>query len=609
MRYESCPCGAVFVNIKLMSENDKKHCENCDLECGVVVTNQAKMFRKNCTGKTSGELSVCELCNDHFSNRNTSSQEILNSKSEKRLIVAGPGTGKTYMFGEVIKGLSNGSTALVFTLINNLAEELQEDLGNLEGRDVKVNTFHGYCKELLHSKVLSDDLDRNFTYLPLLPKLIEKDASLLALNFSEQKFSEAFANLEIGDEIEFYLRRASYYNAVSHIDSVFRVCSFFNDNHDRIPSFDVVIADEYQDFNKLESSLVSLLALENHTLLAGDDDQALYGFREAKTDFIRALHNDDPEYENKYLPYCSRCTPAIVESTKLIIETAQSKGLLDGRIPRDFISYWPEKYVEHQLYPKVNVAFCSTSRTVSKYIETEILRLTEKENIGTENNDVPFMVIGPESGYHLNQVKDHLLSALDQNVYEVIDSRQKESGFPLLEAYELLRQEVNLNLAWRMILYVDPTENLKEVIESSYKDETDLQELLPAEYVKKHLDASQNQEDESEDEEVEEASARVKILLTNFLGSKGLAALHVFVLGFSNYTFPQNPVGIKNEEVCKFVVALTRAKNSCSLIANKEWNRSSGRLVSRPSIFLSWLSEDHSESAKYRISKGRLIRE
>jgi superfamily I DNA/RNA helicase len=166
--------------------------------------------------------------------------------------------------------------------------------------------------------------------------------------------------------------------AVSHIDSVYRVYSFFNDNQEQIPQFNIVIADEYQDFNKLEAGLIELFSKKNKTLLAGDDDQALYGFREAKKDFIRNLHDNDNDFENLYLPFCSRCTPVVVEATNKVIEVAQTQGLLEGRISREFISYWPDKYKEHSIYPKLCIAKCSQLDTVGKYIQTKILRITQE---------------------------------------------------------------------------------------------------------------------------------------------------------------------------------------------------------------------------------------
>jgi hypothetical protein len=42
----------------------------------------------------------------------------------------------------------------------------------------------------------------------------------------------------------------------------------------KVPSYNQVLVDEFQDFNQLEVSLIDLLAGKSPILLAGDDDQA-----------------------------------------------------------------------------------------------------------------------------------------------------------------------------------------------------------------------------------------------------------------------------------------------------------------------------------------------
>ena len=46
---------------------------------------------------------------------------ILSSPSRNKIVVAGPGTGKTYLFKEVVKGKTN---TLTLTFVNALVEDL-----------------------------------------------------------------------------------------------------------------------------------------------------------------------------------------------------------------------------------------------------------------------------------------------------------------------------------------------------------------------------------------------------------------------------------------------------------------------------------------------------
>ena len=60
---------------------------------------------------------------------------------------------------------------------------------------------------------------------------------------------------------------------------------YLEKNSKRVPKFDLVFVDEFQDFNKLEVSLINLLGKKNSILIAGDDDQALYFFKERRVQF------------------------------------------------------------------------------------------------------------------------------------------------------------------------------------------------------------------------------------------------------------------------------------------------------------------------------------
>jgi GTPase SAR1 family protein len=68
-------------------------------------------------------------------------ERILASKSLKRLVVAGPGAGKTTVFRKLLDGSAgNADDRLVLTFINNLKADLEGSLGDAAG----VFTLHGY---------------------------------------------------------------------------------------------------------------------------------------------------------------------------------------------------------------------------------------------------------------------------------------------------------------------------------------------------------------------------------------------------------------------------------------------------------------------------------
>ncbi len=59
-------------------------------------------------------------------------RKILDSNASKKLIVAGPGTGKSSFFEKAIKHYGGiPKDYLVLTFINSLKDELQKDLGDI----------------------------------------------------------------------------------------------------------------------------------------------------------------------------------------------------------------------------------------------------------------------------------------------------------------------------------------------------------------------------------------------------------------------------------------------------------------------------------------------
>jgi superfamily I DNA/RNA helicase len=91
-------------------------------------------------------------------------EAILKSPSRKKLIIAGPGTGKTTLFKQVLQ-LTTGepNQRIVLTFINNLKDDLEKDLKGL----AEVHTLHSYCLGLLHrNPVLRGSLSPDFRCCP-----------------------------------------------------------------------------------------------------------------------------------------------------------------------------------------------------------------------------------------------------------------------------------------------------------------------------------------------------------------------------------------------------------------------------------------------------------
>jgi superfamily I DNA/RNA helicase len=320
------------------------------------------------------------------------SDAIVGSDAERKSIIAGPGTGKTHNFRRALEAVGGGGLALTF--IKALVADLAGDLGDL----AQVNTFHGFCKSLAH-RLPIEGLTRRFHYYPPLMILLAEDVRLLGRDVRVQDVEGAFHTMDDDDGLlSAFLDLGTYYDAVAHTDVVYRVLLHVEANEDAVPEFTLVVVDEYQDFSLLETRFIEVLAGASPVLLAGDDDQALYGFKHASPAFIRALADGDA-YERFDLPYCSRCTEVIVDAVNNVVVEAQGRGNLADRIDREYLCYLPEKLADSEAHPAIVWAACSveTSRApyMGNYVAEQIGRIPAEDIAEShEENYTTALVIG-----------------------------------------------------------------------------------------------------------------------------------------------------------------------------------------------------------------------
>lgn len=550
--------------------------------------------------------------------------QVVNSAHSKKIIVSGPGTGKTYLFGQILKQRSG--KCLVLTFINNLADKLNNELGD----KAKCCTFHSFCKNLLH-RIKRKGIDDNFIFYPDLSLIIKSDARLL-LN-KDFNFHHSFTRLErTTPEFNFFIEHANYYNAVSFDDSVFRVLEHFQGNPSEIPVFEQILVDEYQDFNLLEVTFLDLMTTKNLLLIVGDDDQALYGqLKDASPQYIREKYQNK-QYKIFELPFCSRCTKVIIAAIQNIILMAKSIKKLSYRVDKKYICYLPDKLEDSRKYPEIVHVHCSVqsekSPYLSKFIEKEIRKL-KKEEIKefNKNADHTVLITGPH--HYLKQINSYLIKS-NQDwtiIYRKQDDTPRHTN--MLEGYRiLLNRDRFSNLGWRIILECDCLREMKKILREAINNNKRLFDYLPQSFVKKHervmqlLEKLRNntviedqdkkflelnfrhtldelrayfQEVEKERIVEEKDVDRLSIILTTYVGSKGLSAGYVFAVGLNEGNLPKNNCSPTDIEICQFIVILARTVKKCYLLSV---SRFAGKPAGSPSIFLYWISEKNKKEER-----------
>lgn len=551
--------------------------------------------------------------------RSEATAAIIDSSAEKKLVVAGPGTGKTHTFKEALHAC--GGRGLALTFIRNLVADLSEALGDL----ADVFTFHGFCKHQIHRHPVAG-LQEGWDYYPPLLDLITRDLQLLGRpSRTKSQIEACLHNLdEASGTIDATLDLGNYYNAVSHTDLVYRALRHFEQNDGEIPEYPLVVVDEYQDFSRLETSFIALLSTKSPVLIAGDDDQALYAFKSASPEFIRELAAGDG-YEQFELPYCSRCTSVIVDAVNDVLVAAVENGNLACRIEKRFRCYLPDKQAESEAHPAIIHAKCSVERAnapyIGRYIAEQIGRIPLDDIRESHEKEYPtVLVIGPNP--FLRRAHEVIVQQFPQATMKIAAQVTVE----LLDAYRRLAQNPASRLGWRIVIHCDPFGNADEAVRDAIAAGNELVSALPDDYRERHLLVAElvrrlldDEELPADDQrrlceavgtsldEIKEALAIADddddlpngdeggnnedaptIVCTSLVGAKGLSAGYVFIVGVNNGHLPRDANDITDEEICCFLVGLSRTRKKCHIV-------SCGRLGNEPlrvSAFAEWIDDE-----------------
>ena len=390
------------------------------------------------------------------------------------------------------------------------------------------------------------------------------------------------------DQEDFYFERSDYYNAVDYDDSVYRVqCNI----RGVAPSYELVLIDEFQDFNLMEAAVIDALADVSSIVIAGDDDQALYSeLRSASWDHIRA-HYEEGHYEIFELPFCMRCPEVIVGAVGDIIQTALLIKKLGGRIDKPYRYFEPVKGEDSRRFPTIDLAETSVQRTnanyLGRFIEESIAAIPEAElELAAEKFEPAALIIG--SNPYRRQVEEYLIErglvAPDDDAG--LDERE--------QALEILHEDPQSNLGWRIMLSLDGIDIARSAVSAADDQDAPLFEVIPEEMRSKILEEAKAWTKGADPEDGGEPEKVPSVKITSFEGSKGLSAQYVFIVGLHSGELPRDSENIKDIEICRLLVALTRTKKKCTVLVTRRF----GEKFKQRSEFLGWVKSARFEEKK-----------
>ncbi|MBV9127864.1 MAG: UvrD-helicase domain-containing protein [Verrucomicrobia bacterium] len=271
------------------------------------------------------------------------------------LILAGAGTGKTRVItARIAYLLAQGVEArriLAVTFTNKAAGEMKERVGTMVDPDaakgVTIATFHALCVRLLRTDIERLGWKKNFSIydqgdcLGLIRGIITRTAARdekLEPNAAQSLISKlkndpriaagksADESTLVGAVFTRYQAELKRLNAVDFDDLLLLAVRLLREHPDARDKwrarFHYLMVDEFQDTNRLQLDLVSLLAHGSppNVCVVGDDDQSIYGWRGAEVANILEFERHFPQPKILKLEQNYRSTNAILHTANSLIK-------------------------------------------------------------------------------------------------------------------------------------------------------------------------------------------------------------------------------------------------------------------------------------------------
>ncbi len=267
------------------------------------------------------------------------------------MILAGPGSGKTFVITQRVKYLIetlqvNPRNLLVITFTKAAADEMRERFARISSaRGVTFGTFHGVFFGILKQAYgfTSENILREEQRFQILTSLVRR----LRLEAQEEKELVAELSQEISlvknerIDLEHYYARCCPETAFREIyqgyektlrsarlldfdDMLTYTWELFLQRPDILAAwqrrFSHILVDEFQDINGLQYEVVRMLARpQDNLFIVGDDDQSIYRFRGAKPEIMLNFPKDYPKAEVILLDQNFRSLPPILKGALEVI--------------------------------------------------------------------------------------------------------------------------------------------------------------------------------------------------------------------------------------------------------------------------------------------------
>ena len=415
------------------------------------------------------------------------------------LVIAGAGSGKTKVLTHKIAYLMSEKDVkpwniLAITFTNKAANEMKTRVEGLVGdavKDMWMGTFHSICVKILRKFIDRIGYDSSFIIFDTQDQKTLIKECLKSLQIDDKMFTDRSVLSEISNAknemlepmgytlrangdyrkekiatiYTLYQKKLQENNAVDFDDIINLTIKILAENPEVLDyyseKFRYVLVDEYQDTNKAQFTLVTMLAAKHGNItVVGDNDQGIYSFRGADISNILNFEKDFPGTKIIKLEQNYRCTGNILKAANSVIQnnTVKYKKELwteneEGNLPNVFCGdneYDEATYIVEQMNRLRREEYF-------EYSDFTILYRMNAQSRAIEDilrrEDIPYKIIGGLKFYERKEIKDAIAylrliynPSDNLSLRRIINEPKRGVGKTSIDNIAKIAEETNLSM-------------------------------------------------------------------------------------------------------------------------------------------------------------------
>ena len=445
--------------------------------------------------------------NELLKGLNDKQYEAVVNTEGPNLVIAGAGSGKTKVLTHKIAYLIKEKDVLpwnilAITFTNKAANEMKERIAAIvgeEAKDIWMGTYHSICVRILRKFIDRIGFESSFIIFDTSDQRTLVKTCLRELNIDDKLFTDRSVLTEISNAknemlepeqyaarvggnfrkekisgiYQLYQKRLKENNALDFDDIINYTIKILKENEDVLEyyanKFRYILADEYQDTNKSQFTLIKMLAsVHGNITVVGDNDQGIYSFRGADISNILNFEKDFPGTKIIKLEQNYRCTGNILKAANAVIknnEVKYKKQLWteneEGNLPKVYQAedeYDEATFVVEQINRLKREEYF-------KYSDFAVLYRMNAQSRAIEDilrrEDIPYKIVGGLKFYERKEIKD-IISYLrliqnpsdNLSLKRIINEPKRGIGKTSLENIEQIAN-VNEISMYEVIKYAD----------------------------------------------------------------------------------------------------------------------------------------------------------